>query len=234
MKVEIWSDIMCPFCYVGKKHFESALAALPFKDKITVEWKSFQLDPTLPAEGADISTKEYLVQRKGMPMEQVEGMLNHLKQAGESVGIVFNQDKSIPVNTFRAHRFIHFAQEQGKGNEAEEALFYAHFTAGKNVGNVDELVSLGEQIGLDATAVRAFLLTDEQSDEVKADIVEAQTLGISGVPFFVLDRKYGISGAQPVEAFVEALTQAYQESQPGFEMKGDNGAGACGPDGCEI
>ncbi|MEC4115112.1 DsbA family oxidoreductase [Myroides pelagicus] len=234
MKVEIWSDVMCPFCFVGKKNFENALAQLPFKDKIEVEWKSFQLDPDLPVEGLDMSTKEYLANRKGMPEQQIQGMLDHLQQAGSAVGIEFNQDRSIPVNTIRAHRLSHYAQERGKGNEIEEALFFAHFTAGKNVGDIEVLASLAEQIGLNATEVKAFLATDEQVDEVTADITEAKALGISGVPFFVLDRKYGISGAQPTEAFVEALTQAFHESQPQFEMKGNTDADACGPEGCEI
>ncbi|EHQ43352.1 DsbA family oxidoreductase [Myroides odoratus] len=234
MKVEIWSDVMCPFCYVGKKHFENALAQLPFKDKIEVEWKSFQLDPTLPVEGASESTLDYLVKRKGMPKEQIEGMMHHLDQSGAAVGIEFRQDIAIPVNTFRAHRLIHLAQSHGKGNEMEEALFFAHFTAGKNVGDLEVLTDLATSIGLNKEEVVALLQSDEQTQEVKNDIEEAQALGISGVPFFVVDRKYGISGAQPIDTFAEALTQAYEESQPKFEMKGDQDANACGPDGCEI
>lgn len=234
MKVEIWSDVMCPFCYVGKKHFENALAQLPFKDKIEVEWKSFQLDPTLPVDGTSESTIEYLVKRKGMPKEQIEGMMNHLDQAGSAVGIEFKQDISIPVNTFRAHRLIHFAQSHGKGNEMEEALFFAHFTAGKNVGDIEVLTELATSIGLNKEEVLALLQSEAQTQEVKNDIDEAQTLGISGVPFFVVDRKYGISGAQPIDTFAEALTQAYEESQPKFEMKGDQDANACGPEGCEM
>ncbi|MGG5577300.1 DsbA family oxidoreductase [Myroides sp. C15-4] len=234
MKVEIWSDVMCPFCYVGKKHFENALEQLPFKDKIEVEWKSFQLDPTLPVEGASESTVEYLVKRKGMPKEQIEGMMNHLQQAGAAVGIDFRQDIAIPVNTFRAHRLIHFAQQHGKGNEMEEALFFAHFTAGKNVGDLEVLTALATEIGLNKEEVVALLQSETQTQEVRNDIDEAQALGISGVPFFVVDRKYGISGAQPIDTFAEALTQAFEESQPKFEMKGDQDANACGPEGCEI
>lgn len=234
MKVEIWSDVMCPFCYVGKKNFENALQTLPFKDKIEVEWKSFQLDPELPAEGLAISTKEYIAKRKGMPEEQIQGMLNQLQESGKAVGITFNQDKSIPVNTLSAHRLIHFAQALGKGNEMKETLLEAHFTDGKNVGDIEVLTSLAAQIGLSATEVKTFLATDEKVEDVYSDIQEAQTLGVSGVPFFVLDRKYGISGAQPSETFIEALTQAFEESKPTFEMKGDTSANSCGPDGCEI
>ncbi|WP_413512710.1 DsbA family oxidoreductase [Myroides odoratus] len=234
MKVEIWSDVMCPFCYVGKKHFEDALEQLPFKDKVEVEWKSFQLDPTLPVEGVAESTIDYLVTRKGMPKEQIEGMMTQLQQAGLAVDIDFRQDISIPVNTFRAHRLIHFAQSKGKGNEMEEALFYAHFTAGKNVGQIEVLTEIATNIGLNKEEVIALLTSEAHTQEVKNDIDEAQTLGISGVPFFVIDRKYGISGAQPVDTFAEALTQAFEESQPKFEMKGNPDANACGPEGCEI
>ena len=234
MKVEIWSDVMCPFCYVGKKNFESALAQLPFKDKIEVEWKSFQLDPDLPAEGLQQSTKSYLAERKGMPIEQIEGMMNHLDQAGKEVGITFNQEQSIPVNTLAAHRLIHFAQERGKGSDMEEVLFKAHFTDGANVGNSEVLAGLASSIGLNKQEVLDFLQTDGALSAVEHDITEARNLGVSGVPFFVLDRKYGVSGAQPIETFVGALTQAYEEAQPIFEMKGDPNAGACGPEGCEI
>jgi len=219
MKVEIWSDVMCPFCYVGKKNFENALAQLPFKDKIQVEWKSFQLDPTLPEKGLTESTQEYLAKRKGMPEDQIEGMLVHLKNVGQEVGIDFRQDISIPVNTLKAHRLSHFAQAQGKGNEIEEALFKAYFTEGKNVGNDEVLLDLIESIGLNKNEAKQFLASEELLQEVKSDISEANELGISGVPFFVINRKYGISGAQPSEVFVDALTQSFNESQSAFEMK---------------
>lgn len=146
MKVEIWSDVVCPFCYIGKKHFERALEQLSFKDKIKTEWKSFQLDPSLPKEGLSVSTTEYLVKHKGMPAQQIDDMLEYLKQKGADVGIDFRQEISIQANTFRAHRLIHFAQSKGKGNEIEEALFSAHFTEGKNVGDIEVLTELAENI----------------------------------------------------------------------------------------
>lgn len=234
MNVEIWSDVMCPFCFIGKKHFEAALAQVPFKDQINVTWKSFQLDPTLPVTGATLSAAEYLAQKKGFPKEQVAAMQAQLTQSGKASGIDFRWDTSIPANTFRAHRLIHFAQQKGKGNDLEEALFQAHFTDGKNVGDIETLASLAAGIGLDKKEVTDFLHSDAESEAVKRDIQEAQELGVNGVPFFVLDRKYAVSGAQPIEAFVEALTQTYQESQPKFATKGDPDAGACGPDGCVL
>ncbi len=234
MKVEIWSDVMCPFCYVGKKNFENALAQLPFKDKIDVEWKSFQLDPDLPEEGLSESVATYLAKRKGMPEQQIQGMIEHLKNAGQEVGIDFRQDISIPVNTLKAHRLSQFAKSKGKGNEIEEVLFKAYFTEGKNVGNDEELLAIIEEIGLDKEEVKQFLATNDLLTEVQTDIAEASALGITGVPFFVIDRKYGISGAQPSDVFVDAITQAFQESQPKFEMKGNDDANLCGPDGCEV
>lgn len=234
MKVEIWSDIMCPFCYVGKRHFENALEQLSFANEIDVEWKSFQLDPTLPEKGMSESTKNYLVKRKGMPEVQIEGMFAHLEQVGQQVGIAFKQDISIPVNTFRAHRLVHLAQKDGKGSQMEESLFRAHFTEGKDVGDIEILSGLAAQIGMDKEAVASFLAGDEESLEVQNDIQEAQNLGISGVPFFVIDRKYAISGAQPVETFVDALTEAYEKDKPKFEVKGTSNADACGTEGCEL
>lgn len=230
MKIEIWSDIVCPFCYVGKRHLEMALEQLPFKNDLEVIWRSYQLDPNLPVEGLNMSKKEYLVKNKGYSLEQVEGMMQHLEKAGEAVGITFNQEALIPVNTLLAHRLTHFAQARGKGNEMEEALFYAHFTVGENVGKKDVLVKLASTIGFDEVEVRSFLDTDKELKEVQEDIETAKNLGISGVPFFVLNQKYGVSGAQPVEAFVEAITQAYQEKVEVLKMDTTNGS-SCGIDG---
>jgi len=234
MKIEIWSDVVCPFCYIGKKHFEKALEQLSFKDKIKTEWKSFQLDRSLPVEGLSISTTEYLIKHKGMPAQQIDGMLDYLKQKGADVGIDFRQDISIQANTFTAHRLIHFAQSKGKGNEIEEALFSAHFTEGRNVGEIEVLTELAENIGLDKTEVNTLLNSEEKTEEVEKDIQEAQELGIHGVPFFVIDRKYGISGAQPIEVFIETLTKAYQENYPKFEMVGTKNDGICEGDNCKI
>ena len=231
MKVEIWSDIVCPFCYVGKKHLELALEQLPFKNEVEVIWRSYMLDPSLPVEGLNKTKKAYLVEDKGYSLEQVEGMMKHLEAAGKEIGIDFNHDDLVPVNTLQAHRLTHFAQERGKGNEMEEALFYAHFTAAENVGDKEVLTRLATSIGLEKTEVETLLETNQELEAVQADIEVAKNLGISGVPFFVLDQKYGVSGAQPVEVFVEALTQAYDEKVE--LLKTDNTANSCGIDGCD-
>lgn len=234
MKVEIWSDVACPFCYIGKKHFEAALASVPFKDKVEVEWKSFQLDPSIPNEGINMTSAEYLEKHKGYPKEQLDAMFEQLKKQGEGVGINFRNDISIPANTFRAQRLIHLAKTIDKAAEMEEALFYAHFTEGKDVNDTDVLVELAKKIGFDSEKAKTFILSEEKSDEVKSEIIEASQLKIQGVPFFVVDRKYGISGAQPIEVFTQALTQAFEESQPQFDMKGGDTDNTCGPDGCEV
>ena len=231
MKVEIWSDIVCPFCYVGKKHLELALEQLPFKNEVEVIWRSYMLDPNLPVEGLNKSKKAYLVEDKGYSLEQVEGMMKHLEAAGKEIGIDFNHDDLVPVNTLQAHRLTHFAQERGKGNEMEEALFYAHFTAAENVGDKEVLTRLATSIGFEKAEVETFLASNQELEAVQSDIEVAKNLGISGVPFFVLNQKYGVSGAQPVEVFVEALTQTYNEK---IELlKTDDTANSCGIDGCD-
>lgn len=234
MKIEIWSDIMCPFCYIGKKHFEEAVKHLPFKNSINIIWKSFQLDPTLEQGNNTISATEYLMTRKGISKQYVEQMLSDISNRGAEVGIEFNQDISKVTNTFLAHRLIHFAQSKGKANEMEERLFKAHFTLGENVGEINTLLNISEEIGLDRNEIEQVLNSNQYSSEVESDIIEAQQLGIRGVPFFVIDRKYGISGAQPVEVFTKTLEKAYEEVSPKFEMQNTTNANSCDADGCDI
>lgn len=235
MKIEIWSDIMCPFCYIGKRHFEVAKIQVPFRDEIEVIWRSFQLDPTLPAVSNGETVEDYLIKRKGMSKEQTQGMLQQITERGKAVGITFNQEKSIPVNTFQAHRLIHFAQEKGLAGQMEEAIFKAYFTDSKNIGDLGVLAEIANSIGLDKIEAEEYLSTDKGSDAVKADIEEAKRMSIGGVPFFVIDRTYGISGAQPINAMAQTLRQAYAESKEKAEENNpQKDSGICGPDGCEI
>ncbi|MDM1071827.1 DsbA family oxidoreductase [Empedobacter brevis] len=210
MKIEIWSDVMCPFCYIGKKHFEQALEQISYKENIEVEWKSFQLNPDL-SKTEITSVNDYLIQAKGISEEQVIAMNNQLAEMGKTVGIDFQQQHSKVINTGDAHRLIHFAQAKGQGSEAEEILFKAYFTEGKNIADTETLAELGEEIGLNKTEILDMLNSDENVFEVASDILDARNIGVSGVPFFVIDRKYAISGAQAVEYFVSALTQAYEK-----------------------
>ncbi|MBC9928843.1 DsbA family oxidoreductase [Chitinophaga qingshengii] len=232
MKVEIWSDIMCPFCYIGKRKFEAALEKFPEKDKIEVEWKSFQLNPDLaPVPGTDVY--DYLAQHKGISREQSVQMHQQVTQTASQVGLTYNFDKAVIANSFDAHRLIQLAKAHKLGDAAEEKLFIAYFTEGKDVANHDVLVEIGTAIGLDRTLVTNMLASDDFAGAVNLDIREAEQLGARGVPFFVLDRKYGVSGAQPSEAFTQALTQAYGEwhkTQPLTTIESTGGP-SCAIDG---
>lgn len=230
MKVQIWSDVMCPFCYIGKKNFEKALAQLPFKDEIEVEWKSYQLDPDLNETTGILTINDYLAQRKGMPVQQIEQMQQRINDMGKQAGIDFQMKNAIVANTFLAHKLIHFAAKSGKANEAEELLFKLHFTQGKNIADVTTLVNAAEELGLDEDQAQYVLTSDAFDYEVKQDILEARNIGVSGVPFFVLNNKYAVSGAQPTDAFVEALTQTYNETVANNDtVQGDS----CTIDGCD-
>lgn len=210
MKIEIWSDVMCPFCYIGKRNFEAALQQFDDADQIEILWKSFQLDATLPMVAED-SCQQYLVKRKGMNTHQVEEMLQQVTTAAKNVGLNYNFDQSIMVNTFKAHQLLQFAKVNNKSQEAEEILFSAYFIEGKDVADTETLVQLGQDMGLQAADVRNILDQDSYSDQVYQDIQEAQEIGVSGVPFFVLNRKYAVSGAQPPAVFLDVLTQAFAD-----------------------
>jgi protein disulfide-isomerase len=208
MKIEIWSDIMCPFCYIGKRHFELALKELDFEDELEIEWKSFQLDPTIPKMENHVNAYQYLADAKGISVEESKTMHDNVVTSAKRVGLTYNFDKAIVANSFDAHRLIQFAKTIGKGDLAEEALFQAYFTDGIDMANIDSLKVIGLKIGLADSDLNRILHSDEYSYDVSQDIQEGQNLGLRGVPFFVIDRKYGISGAQPVEIFVETLKKA--------------------------
>lgn len=210
MKVEIWSDVMCPFCYIGKRRFEAALGQFPDRDKIEVEWKSFQLDPSLTkVSGQNIH--EYLAERKGMSVDQARELNDRVTQMAAEAGLRYDFDRAVVANSFDAHRFSHFAAAHEKGDAAEEALFRAYFTEGRDISDKETLLDLGSSIGLDVVDLRKALDGNAYADAVHRDIEEASSLGARGVPFFVLDRKYAVSGAQPERTFISALNQAYTE-----------------------
>lgn len=233
MKIEIWSDVVCPFCYIGKRKLEKSLAKMPFADQIEIEWKSFQLNPdqkTTPT----ISTLEHLAQSKGWSMEQTQEITANVVEMAKAEGLEFDFEKAVVANTRNAHRLIHLAKEHGKGNEMKERLLSAYFSQGKNVDDFETLVSLGEELGLDGKSILKMLESDSFDQKVDADIYESRQIGVRGVPFFVLDRKYGISGAQPDQVFDDSLTKAwkeFQEANPSLQiLSGENGE-ACDVDG---
>lgn len=241
MKIEIWSDVACPWCYIGKRRFETALAAFPHRDSVQVQWRSFQLDPSLP-EHYDGTELEYLSTRKGMAPDQVAGMFEHVAAQAAAEGLNYRFDTVVVANSFTAHRLIHLAAAHGKQDAAKERLLSDHFEHGQDIGSRDYLTSLGLDLGIDAGELEALFSSDTYADDVRQDFAEARALGVSGVPFFVIDRKFGLSGAQPAATFSAALDQAWQESHPlvmvdaGAAGTADDGtgSGACGPDGCAV
>ncbi|HET8809727.1 MAG TPA: DsbA family oxidoreductase [Flavobacteriaceae bacterium] len=210
MQINIWSDVRCPFCYIGKKKFETALEKFPQKDKVEVVWHSFQLDPDLKTQ-PDSSTLEYFVKTKGVSEEQTKQMLGHATQMAKEVGLEFNIEESILANSLNAHRLIQFAKTKGLGNEIEEVLFKAHFTEKKNIDDLETLVNIGVSIGLDEKETKEMLASDDFAYEVKQDEMQAKNIGVTGVPFFVFNNKYAVSGAQTPEAFLETLEKSWEE-----------------------
>jgi predicted DsbA family dithiol-disulfide isomerase len=232
MKIEIWSDVACPWCYIGKRRFETALAQFPHRDSVDIEWKSYQLDPSIPGH-YDGTELDYLSKRKGMAPGQVKQMFAHVTETAKGEGLDYHFDKVVVANSFTAHRLIHLAAAHGRQDAAKERLLSDHFEHGADIGNQEYLTELGAALELPAAEVAELFTTDKYSDAVNEDINEARAIGVTGVPFFVIDRKYGISGAQPAELFSEALNQAWQEANPLIPV-GASDAEACGPDGCAI
>jgi len=232
MKVEIWSDVMCPFCYIGKRKFEAALGAFENKENIEIEWKSFQLNADLKTDPSK-NTIQHLAEAKGWTMEYTRNTIKYVTDMATGVGLHYDFDKAVVANSFDAHRFIQYAKTKGKGDAAEEALFKAYFTEGKNTADHSILIQLGKEIGLDGGAVKTVLSGNDFAVEVKRDIAESQQIGVNGVPFFVVDRKYAISGAQDSKVFLETLDKAWKEhaaTNPGSLNKPDTGA-VCTPEG---
>lgn len=212
MKIEIWSDIACPWCYIGKRRFEQALADFPQRESLEVTWRSFQLDASAPARQT-VPTVELLATKYRMSVEKAQAMMDSMARTGAADGLDFRFDLSISGNTFDAHRLIHFAAAHGLRDAMVERLFKAYFTEGESIGEHDVLQRLATDVGLDAEHVSAILAVDAHADDVRADQERATTFGITGVPFFAIDEKYGISGAQPASVLTEALAQAWSESQ---------------------
>ena len=210
MKVEIWSDIMCPFCYIGKRQFEVALSQFEHKNNIEVEWHSFQLDSTISNNTNGLTVYEYLAQRKGISYEKSVEMHKQVVMMAKEAGLNYDFEKAIVANSFDAHRLIQIAKNYNLGDELEERLFKAYFIEGINVGDISALIDLGEEIGLEQEILTDNLKNDHFSNEVYADIEEAKEIGVTGVPFFVFNRTYAVSGAQPSSVFLETLLKSHE------------------------
>ncbi len=220
LKVEIWSDIICPFCYIGKRKFESALKQFEANDNIEITWKSFQLAPDMKTD-TSISIDEYLAIHKGFSIEKAREMNTYVTQIAKQEGLSFNFDRSIVANTLLAHQMLHFARTVGKQEVTKERLLKAYFTDGKNIDDEQTLLELATEIGLDIDKLNQALNSNDFVDEVKADIDEAQQLGVRGVPFFVFNRSHAISGAQLVEVFVETIQQVLKQTQEEIILSDD-------------
>ncbi|GCF08077.1 DsbA family oxidoreductase [Dictyobacter arantiisoli] len=234
MKIEIWSDIACPWCYIGKRRFESALAQFEHRDQVEIIWRSFELAPdaALKTEG---SMEEVVAKKYGLSREQAAESNRTITQLAAKEGLEYHLDQIQMTNTFDAHRLIHLAAHHGLQDVAKERLLKAYFVEARNVGEIDTLVQLASEIGLDAEEARTALSSDTYADAVRTDEERAHVFGITGVPFFAIDEKYGISGAQPTDVFSRALKQSWTESHP-LVAFGDVsvGAGTCTDDSCAI
>lgn len=233
MKVVIWSDVVCPFCYIGKTQLATALNSFPGKDNIEIEWKSYQLMPGITTQ-TDKNIDQVLAETKGLSLQQARQMNAQAALMGKQAGLEYNFDKAIVANTFRAHQFLHFAKAQGKQNEAESLLFRSYFTDGLNLDDIPTLITLGKKIGLDTTTLLAALQNQVYANAVKADINEAQQLGVRSVPFFVFNGKYAVSGAQDPQMFLNVLEKSYAEwkkEQPQKNMEVTEGGASCTQNG---
>ncbi len=213
MKVEIWSDVVCPWCAIGRRRFERALGRFPHRDEVRVRWRSFQLDSDAPPERPG-EPAEHLAKKYGITRERAEEMNRQLTETAAAEGLEFHLERTRGGNSFDAHRLLHLAADRGVQDAVKDRLFRAHFTEGERIGDPETLVRLGAEAGLDADEARAVLASHRYTDAVDADEVQAQRYGITGVPFFVIDGKYGVSGAQEADALLQVLDQAWAETHP--------------------
>jgi predicted DsbA family dithiol-disulfide isomerase len=235
MRIEIWSDVVCPWCYIGKRRLERALDGIAAAPEVEIEWRSYQLDPGAPVVPTE-TVAESLGRKYGGGPEAGRTMIDRVEAVAAEEGLLFRHHQSLRANTTDAHRLLHLAHAEGLQGDLKEALLAAYFTHTENVADHDTLRKIAAGVGLDAQRVEEVLGSEEYLDEVWADISQAQAYGATGVPFFVVDGKYGVSGAQPTEVFTQVLERAWGESHPTLEVIGGpaDGAEECGPDGCAI
>jgi len=210
VRVEVWSDVVCPWCYLGKRRLESALSEFPHRDQVDVVWRSFELDPGAPAR-REGSAAEHLAQKYGMSEEQVAASWARLTALAEAEGLEYHLARTQRGSSFDAHRLIHLGGQYGLADAVKERLFRAYFTEGEPIGEPEVLQRLATEAGLPPDEVADVLATDRFASEVREDEDQARRLGISGVPYFVVDGRYGISGAQSADVLREALATAWAE-----------------------
>jgi len=238
LRIEVWSDIACPWCYVGKRRLEAALARFPHRAEVEVVWRAFELDPAAPRERArDVSYAARLARKYGSTVAEAEARIARTTQVAAAEGLDFRFDRVRSGNTFDANRVVHMAGERGVQDAVKERLLRAYMTEGEPIGDPATLARLAGEAGLDADEVRVALAGDACAEEVRRDEQEAAELGIDGVPFFVFGGRYAISGAQPADVLLRALTLTWQETSAvtvPSDAAADADSPACGPDGCEL
>jgi predicted DsbA family dithiol-disulfide isomerase len=210
IRLEVWSDIVCPFCYIGKRHLEAALGQFERRDRVEVVWKSFELDPNAERNSKG-SVYEMLSKKYGKSVDWARQMTRQVAERAAEAGLKFNFDRAVLSNSFDGHRLSHLAAKHGLQDRMEERLFAAYFTESKDIGDRETLRQLGAEAGLDPEEVGKVLAGDAYASEVRRDEEEAHSLGVTGVPFFLFNRQYAVSGAQPVEAFTKALRSASED-----------------------
>jgi predicted DsbA family dithiol-disulfide isomerase len=230
LTVEIWSDVVCPWCYIGKRRLESALEKFPHRDQVEVVWRSFQLDPTIP-EGTTHPTLPELARKYGRAEDEMRAMQARVEQIAAEEGLSYALAEGVSGNTHLAHELLHLAEERGLGGEMKERLLHAHFEQGRSVFDVDALAVLAGEVGLDEAEVRAALADRRYRAAVDEDIATARLLGATGVPFFVVDRKYGAAGAQPAELLLQVIERAWADAHPLVTLPAADG---CDDDSCAV
>jgi len=212
LQVEAWSDIHCPWCYIGKRRFETALSQFEHRDQVEITWRSFQLDPDSPTEYPG-TINDLLVEKKGISRQRAEQMHAQVTALAAKEGLDYRFDKVRVGNSLNAHRLVHLAAEQNLQDQMQERLFHAYFTEGLPVGDIETLVQLGVEVGLPVEAIRAMFNSQAYTEDVLADQQQAYEIGVQGVPFYVFAQKYAVSGAQPAEVFQTALERAWEDLQ---------------------
>lgn len=202
--------MVCPWCYIGKRRFEAALREFEHADAVDLVWRSFELDPDAP-ERSDVGLEAYLADKYGVAWEQAAEMNRRVTELAAAEGLDYRLERAQRGNTFDAHRLLHLAHEHGRRPEAKERLLRAYFTEGRAIADTDTLVELLDEVGVPADDVREALASDAHAEDVRADEARAHRLGVTGVPFFALDGRYGLSGAQPAEMILQALRQTWRE-----------------------
>ncbi len=234
MKVEIWSDVVCPWCYIGKRRFEGALARFAHRKEVDLVWRSFELDPGAPSSDATAGTYvDRLAAKYGRSLSEAQGMLDSMTATAAQEGLDFRFDLARPGNTFDAHRLLHLAREHGVQDALKERLDRGTFTEGSPASDHAALRALAVEVGLPGTEVDEVLSSDRYADGVRADEAQARAYGITGVPFFVVDGRYGISGAQPADLVLQALEQAWAERAP-LTLVSAGDAPGCEGDACAV